>query len=451
MKIKQKTIAFTTLGCRTNQYDTTAIEEMCKAEGYTVVPFTEAADGYVINTCTVTNSSDAQSRQVIRQARRRNSEAVILVTGCYAQVSPDEVVELEEVDYVIANSGKDKVLEYIKKGRNIGGKIEDKLLKAKKGEGASIMLRAHNSDSRTRINLKVQDGCNKPCTFCIIPVARGNQVSLPLEEVHKDINILIGKGFREMVLTGIHIGAFGKDLRPKTNITNLIKDIESRQYDCRFRISSLDPDEVNSELVDILKNAKTICNHLHLPVQSCDDYVLERMKRPYTGRLFADKVELLAREVKNISIGTDVIVGFPGEGEKEFENTYNMIENLPLSYLHIFPYSDRRGTPAEGYDKKVNPKVIKERCRRLKELDNIKRKEFYDNFIGTDMNVLVESTRAKKSGLLRGRTSNYIPVEFDGSDSLMKEMVIVNLKDSTVINMLGVNMMDKNTTSESLA
>ncbi len=437
MTIKNKTIAFTTLGCRTNQYDTTAIEEMCKAEGYVVVPFTEVADGYVINTCTVTNSSDAQSRQVIRQARRKNPEAVILVTGCYAQVSPDEVAGLPEVDYVIANSGKDKVLDYIKKGRNIIGKSKDRVLKGSKGSGAPIMLRAHNSDSRTRINLKVQDGCNKPCTFCIIPVARGNQVSLPLEEVHKDIEILIGKGFREMVLTGIHIGAYGKDLRPKTNITNLIKSIESKKYDCRFRISSLDPDEVTGELIDVLKNATTICNHLHLPVQSCDDYVLERMKRPYTGTLFAEKVVSLIESVPELSIGTDVIVGFPGEGEKEFENTYNMLEKLPLSYFHIFPYSDRRGTPATGYDKKVDSKVIKERCRRLKELDNIKRKDFYDNFIGADMNVLVESSRAKKSGLLRGRTSNYIPVEFDGSDSLMKEMIKVNLKDSSIVNVVG--------------
>lgn len=435
MKAQNKTIAFTTLGCRTNQYDTTAIEEMCKADGYTIVPFTEVADGYVINTCTVTNSSDAQSRNVIRQARRRNADAVILVTGCYAQVSPDEVVELEEVDYVIANSGKDKILDYIKQGRNIKG--SDKLLRAGKGEGAPIMLRAHNSDSRTRINLKVQDGCNKPCTFCIIPIARGNQVSLPLEEVHKDIEILIGKGFREMVLTGIHIGAFGKDLRPKTSITNLIKDIELKKYDCRFRISSLDPDEVSDELIDILKNATTICNHLHLPVQSCDDYVLERMKRPYRGELFAEKVNSLIDAVPALSIGTDVIVGFPGEGDEQFENTYRMLEELPLSYFHIFPYSDRRGTPAEGYDKKVDPKVIKERCSRLKELDNIKRKEFYDNFVGEDMNVLVESSRSKKSGLLRGRTSNYIPVEFDGSDSLTGEMVKVNIRDSSIVNVVG--------------
>jgi len=437
LKNKNKKIAFTTLGCRSNQYDTTAIEGMCKDEGFSIVPFTEEADAYVINTCTVTNSSDAQSRQVIRQARKRNSEAVILVTGCYAQVSPDEVVELPEVDYVIANSGKGEVLDYIKRGRNISGSQDGKLVRAKKGEGTPIMLRAHDSDSRTRINLKVQDGCNKPCTFCIIPIARGNQVSLPLEEVHKDINILIDKGFREMVLTGIHLGAWGKDLRPKTSITELIKDIESKRYDCRFRISSLDPDEVTDELVSILKNAETICNHLHLPVQSCDDTVLELMKRHYTGRLFADKVFRLAEEVKNISIGTDVIVGFPGETDERFENTYNMIKELPISYLHIFPYSDRKGTPAVGLDGHLHGDVIKERCRRLKELDNIKRKEFYDNFIGSDMAVLVESSRAKKSGLLRGRTSNYIPVEFDGSDELMKEMVSVSLTQSSIVNVTG--------------
>jgi len=417
------TVAISTLGCKSNQYDSSALEDALREASLRVVPFPGPADAYIINTCTVTGRTDHQSRQTIRKARNVNPGAIVIVTGCYAQVSPDEVSSIEGVDYVVGNPEKGKIVEYLLKGRQqmtveAIGEWQD---------GTPWTLRARSSGGRTRANFKIQEGCSRACAYCIIPKARGLSRSLSLEQVERELDALVESGYGEIILTGIHLGAWGADLGPATDIASVLELIEQKNYPCRFRISSLDPDEVTDNLIDILKDSKRICNHLHLALQSGDDAVLRRMRRPYTGTLFAEKVERLSASIPEVSIGVDIIAGFPGEGDKEFENTFLLLSGLPVSYLHIFPFSKRRGTPAVDYDGQVLPIKIKERCDRLHALDERKRDAFHRNFIGKKASVLVEMGRDKKSGLLKGRARNYIQVFLNGEDRLKKEVVETSL------------------------
>lgn len=407
---KSLCVSITTLGCKSNQYDSSAIEDVLRQNNFKIVESPDHADVFIINTCTVTGRTDYQSRQLIRRARAANPDAIILVTGCYAHVSPQEIADIEGVDYILGNPEKERILHYIREGKREYPKIE--INQATKD--SSLRLRARGSSGRTRANLKVQDGCNNSCSYCIIPKARGVSRSLPIADILQDINGLIENGYKEIVLTGIHLGAYGFDLDSKTNIASLIKAIDGNNYPCRFRISSLDPDEVSDELIEIMKNSNTVCNHLHLPLQSGDDTILKTMNRRYTGRLFAERVEKIANSIPEAAIGVDVIVGFPGECEREFLNTYSLLGSLPVAYMHIFPFSKRKGTPAAGLSNQTDAKIIKERCERLRLLDREKRKEFYQSFIGKGMHVLIEASRDRDTGLPMGRSRNYIPFLIKG-------------------------------------
>ncbi len=409
------TVSIFTLGCRSNQYDSAAIEGLITGGGLTIVDYSgpEIADAYIINTCTVTSRTDSEARQVIRRIKRNNPKAFIIVTGCYAQVSPEELAKIEDVDVILGNPEKDDVLKYLKSESQ--GRVTDvgDYLK-----GAPLSLRAKGASGRTRANLKVQDGCDKRCTYCIIPMARGASKSLEPDQILSEMEGLIEDGFVEFVFTGIHLGAWGADLSPARSMTDLLREIEKRDYPIRIRLSSLDPDEVSDELIDIIASSSVICHHLHLPVQSGDDTILKSMGRPYTAATFVENVTKLHDRIPGISIGTDIISGFPGEGELESENTYAMIDDLPLSYLHVFPYSVRSGTPAASFAGQVEPKIIKSRAHRLRELDIIKRRVYYSAFMGKEERVLIESKRDRKSGLLKGRTRNYIPAYMDYAGDL---------------------------------
>jgi threonylcarbamoyladenosine tRNA methylthiotransferase MtaB len=430
-----KKVAITTLGCRTNQYDSSAIADDMKKGGYKVVSFDDEALAYVINTCTVTGKTDYQSRQLIRRARRKNPEAVIIVTGCYAQVSPDEIREIPGVDYVLGNTHKTSVFECIEKGR--GGDTGAVVSVGDYEDGAPMALRASSPEGRTRINMKIQDGCNRACAFCIIPMARGRSKSLPPDEVLSELDELVLKGFKEIIFTGIHLGAYGLDLSPSTSVQALLRAVSEKKYQSRFRISSLDPDEVNDELVDILSSSDSICKHLHLPLQSGDDKILRLMNRPYSREDFSRIVCNLHDKVDGIAIGTDIITGFPGEGEEEFENTYELLSELPLAYMHVFPYSKRKRTQAESMPLQVNGKVIKERAARLRELDEKMRRAFYNKFLGKRVSVLFEARRDKKTGFLKGRSDNYIPVFLDAEDNLKGALRDVRLIKINNDGMLG--------------
>ncbi len=333
----------------------------------------------------------------------------MIVTGCYAQVSADEVSKIDGVDLVLGNPEKDQVIKFLKKGHA----PEDKKSKVAVGayeSGTPFSLRAGAITSRTRANLKVQDGCDRFCTYCIIPLARGRSKSLPLEIILSEIDSLVHQGVKEFIFTGIHLGGWGTDLPEKLSMVELLRGVEERSYPARFRISSIDPDEVTDELIDLIKESTTICNHLHMPLQSGSEKILKLMGRPYTTKFFRDRVERAAREIPGISIGTDIITGFPGEGDIEFEEGRALIESMPLSYLHVFPYSKRKGTPAATLPDQVHGTVIKERSAILREIDKDKRMGFHKNFIGSKMTVLIESSKDKSTGLFKGRSSNYIPI-----------------------------------------
>jgi len=323
----------------------------------------------------------------------------------------------------VGNPEKGHIVEFIKSGRQ-ASPVKDL---GQWQDGTPWSLRARSSSGRTRANFKIQEGCDRSCSYCIIPKARGLSRSLPMDEVEREIDALVASGYREIILTGIHLGAFGSDFDKPSDLTAVVELIEKKDYPCRFRISSLDPDEVTERLIDLLKSAKRICNHLHLPLQSGSDAIIRKMHRPYTGALFAEKVEKLAASVPDISIGADIIAGFPGEGEAEFENTFSLVSSLPLSYLHIFPFSIRRGTPAASMPGLVESRVIKDRCEMLRELDLQKRHAFHKSFEGKIECVLVERVRDRKTGLLKGRSRNYIQVFLEGQDALRGELTRVKL------------------------
>lgn len=429
-----KKVAISTFGCKSNQYDSSALEDLIRAESLEIVEFPGPADAYIINTCTVTGKTDHQSRQFIRKVRRINPEAVVIVTGCYAQVSPGEVSSIEGVDYVLGNPEKTRVLEFIRKGRS-----ENTVTLVGDGAaGAPLSLRARGSSGRTRANLKVQEGCNRQCSYCIIPAARGTSKSLSLDDIEREIDSLVEKGYREIVLTGIHLGAWGADFKARKAVSSILALVEKKDYPCRFRLSSLDPDEVTDELIDIIKTAKRVCNHLHLPLQSGDDSVIRRMKRPYTAEVFRERVERVCSKVPEISVGVDVIAGFPGESDAEFENTLTLLKDLPISYLHVFPYSKRAGTAAAAFDGHIEKSVIKERCVRLTALDEAKRKAFHRASVGKEASVLVELVRDEVTGLLKGRARNYIQVFLEGDDELKNTLAKVRLTGCGKRGMTGV-------------
>ncbi len=427
-------VALTTLGCKANQYDTSAIEDALVDVGHSLVPFTEHADAYIINTCTVTNRTDSQSRTLIRRVRKENAGATVIVTGCYATVSPEEIAKIEGVDYVVGNTGKDNLVDYINKGYQKRRaerleKAEDEPKAAGASGGTPITLRTRSASRRTRATLKIQDGCSKACSYCIIPKARGTSRSVPIETVESEIEAFIKAGYKEVVLTGIHLGDYDggriKSSQECADITAVARLIETKGWGCRFRFSSLDPDEVTDAFIEILKSSSNICNHVHLPLQSGDDAILKKMNRQYRLSRFTDRIARLS-EVPGIAIGTDIITGFPGETEEAFERTYRVLSGLPVSYLHIFPYSVRVGTPAASYPDALHGLEIKRRAAKLKELDISKRRAFYESNLSTVAEVLIERV---EDGAGLGKTRNYIPVTVNGHDLEANTLISVLLEE----------------------
>ncbi|MEK6759578.1 MAG: tRNA (N(6)-L-threonylcarbamoyladenosine(37)-C(2))-methylthiotransferase MtaB [Deltaproteobacteria bacterium] len=425
--------AIVTLGCKANRYDSSALEDLLRSTGISVVAPASDADAYIINTCTVTARTDHHSRQEIRRIRRANRGAIVIVTGCYAQVSPDEINSIEGVDYIVGNPHKDKIAGLIMKGRALTTEI----MVGHGEEGTPLTLRARSSGGRTRANLKVQDGCDKRCAYCIIPKARGTSRSLPPASIEAEIEAMIEAGYREIVLTGIHLGAYGADLPNGESLAALLRMIEKRRFPCRFRVSSLDPDEVTDEIIDLLASRGSLCNHLHLALQSGADSIIREMRRPYTASQFRSRVERIWRAVPEVSIGVDVIAGFPGEGRGEFEATFDLIKDLPISYLHSFPYSKRPGTPAAAMDGQIDRREVRQRCERLKCLDLEKRRAFYKASIGTKAEVLIEGGRDKETGALLGHSRNYIPVAVAPGSAQRCETIEVLLTRYTDKGMIG--------------
>jgi threonylcarbamoyladenosine tRNA methylthiotransferase MtaB len=422
-----KTVAITTLGCKINQFESAAMVEALAAEGFQVVPFAGPADIYLINTCTVTAKTDAESRRLIRRAARQNPAARIAVTGCYAQVAFEELRDMAEVDLILGNSEKKGIatlLKEIDSGQLDSGprvRVSDISLE-KSTEGTPLESFAEH----TRAFLQVQNGCDAKCAYCIVPAARGNSRSVPPAMALEAIATFASRGFREVVLTGIHLGGYGLDLIPPTTLLDLLAAVEKGALVERLRIGSVEPTEVADEMIRFLATAKTVCPHLHIPLQSGSDSVLARMNRTYPAALFRDVVEKLATAVPDICLGTDVITGFPGETAAEFAAGYDFLASLPLAYLHVFPFSPRAGTPAAAMANPVQSAALSERAKELRKLSDRKKGEFYQRFLGRELQVLVQ--RGEKNGLLTGLSRNYIPVLLrGGSATLINSEVTVRV------------------------
>jgi threonylcarbamoyladenosine tRNA methylthiotransferase MtaB len=404
----------TTLGCKVNQSESEAIAQQLQGSNWIPVRTEAGADLCIVNTCTVTQKASMQSRQAVRQAIRNNPGAKILVTGCYAQIAPDEIKKIKGVQEVISHSSKHKIPEMI-----INGKAPYLFsTEYTQKENLFKTMPLVGFGQRTRPFVKIQDGCDAFCTFCIVPHARGPSRSLPLNHVLDNIRHLKKQGYLEIVLTGIHLGCYGWDLSPKTSLLELLKCIHIAKTIDRVRLSSVEPRELTEDIVNFVAQSGPgpgqVCHHFHIPLQSGDDQILKRMNRPYTRELFRDLIWRIHELLPEAAIGVDTLIGFPGESETAFENTYAFIEELPISYLHVFPFSPRKGTPAYAFPDQIHTNIIKTRCQKMRALGSIKKKMFYKRFVGKTLDVLVEDKIDKKTGLIWGKTSNYIPVLIRG-------------------------------------
>ncbi|WP_028976768.1 tRNA (N(6)-L-threonylcarbamoyladenosine(37)-C(2))-methylthiotransferase MtaB [Sporolactobacillus terrae] len=421
-------VAFHTLGCKVNHYETEAIWQLFKNQGYERAEFEKHADVYIINTCTVTNTGDQKSRQTIRRAIRSNPEAVICVTGCYAQTSPAEVMSIPGVDIVVGTQDRNRLLGFVEQYRRdrepING-VSD-IMKAKVYEELDVPA----FTDRTRASLKIQEGCNNFCTFCVIPWARGLLRSRTPENVMKQAQQLVDAGYKEIVLTGIHTAGYGEDME-NYNFAQLLRDLESNVVGLkRLRISSIEASQITDEVIDVVGRSKVLARHLHIPLQAGSDTVLERMHRKYKTEFFAKKIALLREALPDFALTSDVIVGFPGETDEEFEQTYAFIRDLHFSELHVFPYSKRTGTPAAGMKDQVPDKVKHERVNRLIELSNKLSAEYAAKYEQQVLEVIPEEplNHHEEDGYFVGFTDNYLKVKFKyPSNDIVGKLVRVKL------------------------
>ncbi len=398
-------VAMATLGCKVNQYESAGILEALEERGFSVVPFGEEADCYVVNTCTVTGRSDCQSRQLIRRAARANPGASIIVTGCYARIAPGEIQKIRGATHIVEH--KASIPDLI--GR-IAGVPADEARRETTAENAPRELHPRRFPGHTRAFLKIQDGCDAFCTYCIVPYARGHSRSVSEKDVLGRLRELGGAGYREIVLTGIHLGAYGRDLRPAAGLLEILKDVEEERPVERLRLSSIEPGEVTDEMISFFRTSKVLCRHLHIPLQSGSDDVLKRMGRPYDASFFRNLLERIWRAIPDMAIGLDVMAGFPGEDEEAFNRTVRLIEDLPVAYLHVFPYSDRPGTEASAMRGKVGEKEKKLRAAQLRALGKRKRSDFAGRFVGKTVSVLIEGGAGPGGEFTKGFSDQYIPV-----------------------------------------
>lgn len=420
-------VAFHTLGCKVNHYETEAIWQLFQNAGYERKEFETRADVYVINTCTVTNTGDKKSRQIIRRAIRKNPEAVICVTGCYAQTSPAEVMEIPGVDIVVGTQDREKMLGFIEQYQAEREPINgvSNIMKARVFEELDVPA----FTDRTRASLKIQEGCNNFCTFCIIPWARGLLRSRDPEAVIQQAQQLVDAGYKEIVLTGIHTAGYGEDMKDY-NFAQLLRDLESKVHGIkRIRISSIEASQITDEVIEVIDQSTIVARHLHIPLQSGSDSVLKRMRRKYTTAFYAEKIEKLRKALPDFALTSDVIVGFPGETEEEYMETYNFIRDLRFSELHVFPYSQRTGTPAARMKDQVPDDIKHQRVTNLISLSNKLAKEYAANYENEVLEVIPEEPFKKNEpkGLYVGYTDNYLKVKFPASPDMEGKLVRVKI------------------------
>ena len=401
--------AFMTLGCKVNQFETETMEGLFRARGYDVVSFEETADVYVINTCSVTHLSDRKSRQLIRRAARMNPSACIAVTGCYAQVAPEEIRAIEGVRVVIGTKERARIVDYVEAslrgGTGVAGTITD-IMQARVFEDIPL----HSAPHRTRAFLKIEDGCQNFCTFCIIPYARGPVKSRALSALAREMNHLVEAGFHEVVLTGIHLGAYGIDLAERPTLADACRTALAEEKLRRLRLGSLESVELSADLLELMRTEPRFAAHLHLPLQAGSDNVLRAMNRHYDTTAFAQLIAEVRTAVPGVAISTDIIVGFPGETEEDFAAGMDFVRRMGFARMHVFPYSARRGTPAARRTDQVPPAVRKERAARMQLLAEELAEAYHRTALGSVTEVLFETT---EDGVTDGLTETYIRVYTD--------------------------------------
>ncbi|MDR3593557.1 tRNA (N(6)-L-threonylcarbamoyladenosine(37)-C(2))-methylthiotransferase MtaB [Clostridium sp.] len=415
-------VAFATLGCRVNHYETEAMAEKFIGEGYEVTDFENFADVYVINTCSVTNMSDKKSRQIISRARRRNREAVIAAVGCYSQVAPDEVSKIEGVDVVLGTRNKGDIVYYVNKAKDEQKPqlMVGEVLKNKQFEELNI----EEYQDKTRAFLKIQDGCNRFCAYCLIPYTRGTTCSKDPEKVLAEIKNLSEHGFKEIILSGIHTASYGVDLEGNINLITLLEEIEKMGGIERVRIGSIEPSFFTDEVIDKMKNMKKLCPQFHLSLQSGCDATLKRMNRRYTAKEYEEAVNKIRENLKDASITTDVIVGFPGETDEEFNETCEYLKRLKLTKTHIFKFSPRKGTKAADMPNQVDGIIKDKRSKALIELNAKNEGDFSKSLVAREMDVLVEQEVSDKQGVFEGYTRNYVKVEIpNGKENMIGKII----------------------------
>jgi threonylcarbamoyladenosine tRNA methylthiotransferase MtaB len=439
-----KRIAIATLGCKVNQFESAAFASSFEARGCVLVPFRAEADIYVINSCAVTAKAGQQSRQLIRRVLHEHPAARLIVTGCYAQMDPGTALDLTEQPMTIVGNGN--------KHRLVEAALEENppdlvLLMGRIRENKQICpLPVSRFPDRTRAFLRIQDGCNNFCSYCIVPYTRGSSRSLDVAGVLDQAEVFSGQGYREIVVTGINVGKYGLDLEEGETIYSLLDRLCRNFPACRIRLSSIEPTEVNDSLLDLLASHANLMPHLHIPLQSGDDAVLARMNRRYSRAEFAAVIRRVRACLPATTIGCDVLGGFPGETDAEAANTYDLLAELPVDYLHVFPYSRRPGTLAASFVDHLPGPVKEERVRRLRTLDAVKRQALYRANIGRVLHVLVERRQARV-GLLQGFSENYLPVLFAGGSQLIRRVVPVRLiaiEDGQPVGIIAEDLLEEN-------
>lgn len=419
------TVAFHTLGCKVNHYETEGIWNMFKEHGYERVDFDRISDVYVINTCTVTNTGDKKSRQIIRRAVRKNPDAIVCVTGCYAQTSPGEVLDIPGVDVVVGTQNRKNMIKLIEEHKKTRLPVNgvSNIMTSKVFEEMDVP----EFSDRTRASLKIQEGCNNFCTFCIIPWSRGLLRSRKPENVIEQAQKLVDAGYKEIVLTGIHTAGYGEDMKDY-NFANLLEDLEAKVKGLkRIRISSIEASQITDEVIEVLDKSTKIVRHLHIPLQSGSNTVLQRMRRKYSAEFYEEKVNRIKEALPGLAITSDIIVGFPGETEEEFLETYEFVQRIGYSELHVFPYSRRTGTPAARMENQVPEDIKEERVQKMIDLSDKLAKQYAAKYENTVLDVIPEEKSSTKLGSLVGYTDNYLKVQFEGPEELIGSIVRVKI------------------------
>lgn len=429
-----KKVAFHTLGCKVNQYETQAMTEKFTNNGYNIVEDTESADVYVINTCTVTNVGDKKSRQFIRKVKRINPEAIIAVVGCYSQTAPEEVAKIEGVNIIIGTNDRNKIVDLVEECT-----IEDRInivediMQVKDFEEMSIQ----EIKDKTRAFLKIQEGCNQYCSYCIIPYARGNIRSRRRVEIISEVKKLVDNGFKEVVLTGIHVASYGKDLKEDNTLINVLKEVNDINGLERIRLGSLEPTLFTEDFLVDLSKLDKVCQHFHLSLQSGSDSVLKRMNRKYTTQQYRDIVKVIRKVYPEVSLTTDIIVGFPGETEEEFNETYEFVKEINFSMVHVFKFSPRKGTPAADYPNQIDGIIKNKRSEKLIKLAEKIQLDYMNKFINKSVEVLFESPAKEMEGYMEGTTDNYIKVICKSDEGIEGKILKVKLIETKDYYMIG--------------